>query len=1030
MPEGERQEIRLALVMTGGVSLAVWMGGVATEIARLVHADGPYADLLDLTRSSVRVDVIGGTSAGGVNGAFLATALAHGTDMSRMRSAWLELGALADLIRSPDEETPPSLLQGDGYFLPSLRKIFTDLADGAPTDTSDIPLHLVLTATLLRGERRSFQDDFGGRIQDMTHRATFTFRRGNESDRDDFSSEGAVDRLALAARATASFPGAFEPAFAAIGTNPTGPGNVPAGTALSGATPVPDMSDHADFASSGFLIDGGVLMNKPIRPVLRAIFTRQNEGQGRRVLVYVVPDSNLPVAHRLDPPGVVPRMAKVVSDSMQIPRVESVAEDLESIRTHNRQVRAQRRLRWSLLGTDPQFELDPDEALTSPGATARAQPVDPVDLAAQLFGAYLGARREYSTRLVLDQVARGLHHPRAASQQDPADGHRTWDRQRIREALRTSLEGMLPAAFPSDATVARWWWDIAGVESAAATTTDLLVLGLELAPRGGRKAARTELLSSLGRVQEVQRSLRRLLRAELRYWRLEGAVSLNKALDEAPKGPEVDEALVRWSETSLAASPAHTNAEQLARLASSLAGVLTAAAQPLRQISAGRLGGRTADDAAAATLAAMLGRLGDGSLRHLLAVVVVQAALAGGEPVVEQIVELLQISADAPNGFDDRRSGSEKLAGLQLGHFGAFYKRSWRANDWLWGRMDAVDSVVRIVLNPGRLRGLAAIEPSFAAEFVERLRSACLPPEDPAAAAVLRSGWEDDAALHELAFLGDPALPLPVSLPACQAALTRRIQLGTLQEELPYVATAVRYDVGQGAAARPEAAAFADAVRDAQQTGGRTGGDVDENVPLGPEAAARLLGECHVGRERFAEESSSALYRKTMNAATAVGLRAAQRHASESRTTGGGGKKRPLRHQWPAYSPLVGGISDKSVRLFAVTFAFLAFGAALLAYALAPDTPRPNSVVEGSVFLTIGLALSVIRARSGLRITLAILTGLAGLLMLLSLFVPANTFIGGGAFRVATTLVIAALAAAFGGLPAPLRPRARRPGPS
>ena len=43
------EEIRFGVVMNGGVSLAVWMGGVSLELDRLVKAaggKGPYADLL------------------------------------------------------------------------------------------------------------------------------------------------------------------------------------------------------------------------------------------------------------------------------------------------------------------------------------------------------------------------------------------------------------------------------------------------------------------------------------------------------------------------------------------------------------------------------------------------------------------------------------------------------------------------------------------------------------------------------------------------------------------------------------------------------------------------------------------------------------------------------------------------------------------------------------------------------------------------------------------------------------------------
>jgi len=66
--EQDRQELRLAVVMTGGVSLAVWMGGVALEIDRLRRCQpGTYAKLLGLTASEVRVDVISGSSAGGLN---------------------------------------------------------------------------------------------------------------------------------------------------------------------------------------------------------------------------------------------------------------------------------------------------------------------------------------------------------------------------------------------------------------------------------------------------------------------------------------------------------------------------------------------------------------------------------------------------------------------------------------------------------------------------------------------------------------------------------------------------------------------------------------------------------------------------------------------------------------------------------------------------------------------------------------------------------------------------------------------------
>jgi hypothetical protein len=101
------KELRLALVCYGGISLAVYMHGVVKEVwkllraSRAVHArqgnaretladsEGAYAALLDSLgpQVSVRVlvDIVAGASAGGINGIFLAHAIAGGHDMEPLR---------------------------------------------------------------------------------------------------------------------------------------------------------------------------------------------------------------------------------------------------------------------------------------------------------------------------------------------------------------------------------------------------------------------------------------------------------------------------------------------------------------------------------------------------------------------------------------------------------------------------------------------------------------------------------------------------------------------------------------------------------------------------------------------------------------------------------------------------------------------------------------------------------------------------------------------------------------------------------
>ena len=101
------EEVRFGVVLNGGVSLAVWMGGVALELDRLVKApartDEPYAALLRSTGCTARVDVISGTSAGGVNGAALALcpgepAGRHGRAARRVGGAGPDRGAAAPAV--------------------------------------------------------------------------------------------------------------------------------------------------------------------------------------------------------------------------------------------------------------------------------------------------------------------------------------------------------------------------------------------------------------------------------------------------------------------------------------------------------------------------------------------------------------------------------------------------------------------------------------------------------------------------------------------------------------------------------------------------------------------------------------------------------------------------------------------------------------------------------------------------------------------------------------------------------------------
>src|ERR1700742_5110848 len=77
------EEVRVAMALNGGVSLAVWMGGCGVELdaARRAHVERGrpvYTALCEAFARVLVLDVMSGASAGGINGALLAAAIVNG----------------------------------------------------------------------------------------------------------------------------------------------------------------------------------------------------------------------------------------------------------------------------------------------------------------------------------------------------------------------------------------------------------------------------------------------------------------------------------------------------------------------------------------------------------------------------------------------------------------------------------------------------------------------------------------------------------------------------------------------------------------------------------------------------------------------------------------------------------------------------------------------------------------------------------------------------------------------------------------
>jgi patatin-related protein len=931
--DGDREELRLALVMNGGVSLAVWIGGVAMEISRLVRGEGVYGELLELTQSVARADVMAGASAGGINGALLSMAISHGQSLEPLRGVWLESGALMKLFRSPFQADPPSLMKGDEFFLERLREVFKQMVPGNSTPTEDYPIDLTITTTMMRGERLDYDDDFGLTIHDTTYRGQFNFRRVGA--RDDFKTDNDAERLALAARCTASFPGAFEASYVPVGTTTSAPAR-------------PDMAGIANFSSSRYTIDGGVLVNKPIRPVLRSIFSQPAERQVRRVLAYIVPD---PGPLSKDDPGEdeTPTIGMVVKNTVLLPRQESIGQDLDDLQEHNRRVRGQRQIRDLLLGD--------------------AVPVDFTAIAGLLFSAYRASRLEDSTQYVLDQLSIGTRRIAAAGGIPGVPAH-TWTRTQLRQALRTALDAQIPVSLPpSQQDVPGWGWDVRAVENVAVVALDVLRQGLALAPLpSGRDAGkdpwsdrRAALRTSRGSLHDLLGELRQIRGRDIDFWKAEAPV-FGRCEVAADLPPAAETAVQSWMAgplSGLSALPL-----RMADVLVSAGGTLwqsARAAIDLDPVDANKLMAKLSGLAVPEQAdAAAGGAAATECLRRLLALAVAQQALTSGLAVLEQSVELAQVNAYAKNGFDGRTLADEKLAGVQLGHFGAFYKQSWRANDWMWGRLDGADRLALILLSPARIQKLAQATGQSGGALVtlvlDAIEQVALGSDGPTRA-VLSARWDRAKAEEELAFLATPGTDPPHNLDYCARGVARRIQLEAITDELPHIAQAILSDKVEGAAESTETVKLADAVLAAQKAA-----LVNGRTTISPDAAVDFFLRCQVGREKILAEVGSDLLTNTAVTAAAVAVSAA------------GGKRGGI----PFVRSVIASVRTFFLTLYVLTrgavgkkgrtglvvlVGALAAGGAILAVSLPLDHNLPGWLSGlGIVLVLAGLFLATLRA--------------------------------------------------------------------
>ena len=131
----QEREIRFGVVMYGGVSLAIYMNGIAQELLYLVQSTAPgvapkpgttaavYREIAQKLAGPANddgslpikfvVDIISGSSAGGINAVFLAKALACGNaNLGKLADMWLKNADVDQLLNDTLVNDPDKGNQG------------------------------------------------------------------------------------------------------------------------------------------------------------------------------------------------------------------------------------------------------------------------------------------------------------------------------------------------------------------------------------------------------------------------------------------------------------------------------------------------------------------------------------------------------------------------------------------------------------------------------------------------------------------------------------------------------------------------------------------------------------------------------------------------------------------------------------------------------------------------------------------------------------------------------------------------------
>lgn len=764
------------MAWNGGVSLAVWMGGVAVELDAARRARGKldrktitkppertaasartsdelYAAICHAFDRRLTIDILAGASAGGLNGALLAGAIVYDTklDTTFLRKKWIAIGDLSSLLQSLEAETPGSVMQGKRFYDQVLEAFQELLGTIPPKANGELPVLLDVQATDVAGEEKCFWDNWDQPFFAREYRSPLRFR-----DWRDYR----PGTLAAAARASASFPGAFEP------------------QKLFG-----DAARIAGFeGATRYAIDGGLLENAPIKQAIELLPRRRTNGPTRRFLCYV---NAAPTEHREDNDDPEqPSLAKVLGYTFNLPRDARIIDQLLALDDVTQRSGTTADIGLGLLSLDYSHLL----------ATAQG-----------LFSAYQNRRARRSLEELLGGITDGTA-PRRARRILQFLGEDFGDPNAGAERLPWIPDSV---AVPADHT--GWKWGTRVAQRVLQLEIDLLS-GALTAARDGATAD-----SILDARMQIEQQLVFLDTVYDEFVMPLNPASRDVELLDDESAQTREDALIRLTKRAQG-----DNQEIWDSLVPATAGFFSAYADLPVSIfeetglpSAAQLLARPANvDVAipAFAVAPFLGRA--------LAIEVIRRTFSDDFDIesaqtvkVAQLTpmldaSLLVVGANGAANAAAPRSARDKLAGIRVNHFAGFYRSSWRANDFMWGRIDGVTSLARLLVDVERAKLLHALYRDTELDPPAQLARALSPdPSHPLDGdsdreALLRelvppssagAGLEADVreAIDADLLQGDGSLTL--------ALCARALQYQVVREEIPHLAHQLDHDRVEGA---------------------------------------------------------------------------------------------------------------------------------------------------------------------------------------------------------------------------------------